>query len=140
MRRIAGILIIVMLIFIWGHSAVPMNESAQESEWLRLKVINPILNFFGLKGMSSYGVRKAAHITEFAILSALLVLFWQKRPGIDFLCGFLAAFIDESIQLLSGRGAMIQDVWIDLIGVVAGFLVCRLILMIAFGSHEHYKV
>ena len=133
MRRLAGILIIVMLIFIWGHSAVPMNESAQESEWLRLKIINPILNFFGLKGMSSYAIRKAAHITEFAILSALLVLFWQKRPGIDFLCGFLAAFIDESIQLLSGRGAMIQDVWIDLIGVAAGFLVCRLILK-SFGS------
>lgn len=140
MRRIAGILIIVMLIFIWGHSAVPMNQSAQESEWLRLKIINPILNFFGLKGMSSYAIRKAAHITEFAILSALLVLYWKKRLGIDFLCGFLAAFIDESIQLLSGRGAMIQDVWIDLIGVAAGFLVCRLTLMIAFGSHEHYKV
>jgi len=131
MRRVAGILIIVMLIFIWGHSAVPMNESAQESEWLRLKIINPILNFFGLKGMSSYAVRKAAHITEFAVLSVLLVLYWKKRPGIDFLCGFIAAFMDESIQLLSGRGAMIQDVWIDLIGVAAGFLFCRLIMKIA---------
>ena len=131
MKKVAGILIIIMLIFIWGHSAVPMDESAQESEWLRLKIINPVLNFFGLEGMSSHAVRKAAHITEFAILSALLVLYWKKKPGIDFLCGFVAAFIDESIQLLSGRGAMIQDVWIDLAGVAAGFLVCRMILIIA---------
>jgi len=130
MKRTAGILIIIMLVFIWGHSAVPMNESAQESEWLRLRIINPVLNFLGLKGMSSNAVRKAAHITEFAILSVLLVLYWKKKPGIDFLCGFVAAFIDESIQLLSGRGAMIQDVWIDLIGVAAGFLVCRVILKI----------
>ena len=130
MKRTAGILIIIMLIFIWGHSAVPMDESAMESEWLRLRIINPVLNFLGLKGMSSNAVRKAAHITEFAILSVLLVLYWKKKPGIDFLCGFIAAFIDESIQLLSGRGAMIQDVWIDLAGVAAGFLICRLILKI----------
>ena len=130
MKRTAGILIIIMLIFIWGHSAVPMDESAIESEWLRLRIINPVLNFLGLKGMSSNAVRKAAHINEFAILSVLLVLYWKKKPGIDFLCGFIAAFIDESIQLLSGRGAMIQDVWIDLIGVAAGFLACRLILIL----------
>lgn len=61
MKRTAGILIIIMLIFIWGHSV---------------------------------------------------------------------AFIDESIQLLSGRRAMIQDVWIDLTGVAAGFLLCRMILII----------
>lgn len=58
------------------------------------------------------------------------VLYWKKKPVIVFLCGFIAAFIDESIQLLSGRGAMIQDVWIDLTGVAAGFLLCRLILKI----------
>ncbi len=121
------ILIIIMLIFIWGHSAIPMNESAQESEWLRLKIIKPILNFFGLGGMSSHAVRKAAHITEYAILSVLLAIYWKNKPGIDVLCGFFTAFLDESIQLRSGRGAMVVDVWIDMIGVVIGFLLCRLI-------------
>jgi len=121
------ILIIIMLIFIWGHSAIPIRESAQESEWLRLKIINPILNFIGLDGMSSNAVRKAAHITEYTILSILLAAYWDKHHAAVILAGFITAFIDESIQILSGRGAMVLDVWIDMIGVAAGFLLCRLI-------------
>ena len=121
------ILIIVVLIFIWGHSAIPMRESAQESEWLRLKIINPILNFIGLDGMSSNAVRKAAHITEYAILAILLAAYWDRNHPAVLLSGFITAFIDESIQILSSRGAMVVDVWIDMIGVVLGFLLCRLI-------------
>jgi len=121
------ILIIIMLIFIWGHSAIPRNESAQESEWLRLKIINPILNFIGLDGMSSNAVRKAAHITEYAILAILLAAYWDRHQPPVILAGFITAFIDESIQILSSRGAMVVDVWIDMIGVVIGFLLCRLI-------------
>ena len=44
-----------------------------------------------------------------------------------FFTGFAAAFLDESIQLFSDRGAEIRDVWIDLIGVASGVLIGFLI-------------
>jgi VanZ family protein len=126
-KKTLRILIILMIIFIWGQSAIPMTESAHESEWLRLKIINPVLNFIGLDGMSSNAVRKAAHITEYAILAILLAAYWETHHGAVILFGFITAFIDESIQILSSRGSMVMDVWIDMIGIVAGFLLCRLI-------------
>lgn len=44
-------------------------------------------------------------------------------------CSWLIAFLDETIQIFSGRGPMIQDVWLDLSGAVCGAL---LILLICF--------
>ena len=35
---------------------------------------------------------------------------------------FLVAFTDETIQILSGRGPQIQDVWIDSIGIAVGVI------------------
>ena len=36
------------------------------------------------------------------------------------LLGLLAAFLDETLQLFSGRGSMVADVWLDFAGVVCG--------------------
>ena len=36
--------------------------------------------------------------------------------------GFVAAFLDESVQIFSKRGASVTDIWIDLIGVAVGTL------------------
>ena len=129
-RKILGILIILMLIFIWGHSLVPMDQSATESEWFRTMIINPVLKFFGLGEMSSHAVRKAAHMTEFAALGLLLFLFWEKRYLITLLCGFFTAAIDETIQLVSGRGASFTDVLIDTAGVVIALIICLVVTKI----------
>ncbi len=43
------------------------------------------------------------------------------------LSGFFAGFLDETIQLFTGRGAQISDVWLDFAGVSAGVLVACLI-------------
>lgn len=42
-----------------------------------------------------------------------------------FFC-ILTAFIDETIQIFSGRGASIKDVWIDTFGALAGILIVLL--------------
>ena len=52
------------------------------------------------------------------------------RLSISFYACFTVAFLDKSIQILSGRGAMIQDVWVDLIGVCIGLAVSRLVLFV----------
>ena len=36
------------------------------------------------------------------------------------LLGLFAAFLDETLQLFSGRGSMVADVWLDFAGVVCG--------------------
>lgn len=129
-RKILGILVILMLAFIWGHSLVPMDESAVESEWVRNKIVNPVLRFFGLGEMSSHAVRKAAHMAEFAALAVFLFLFWEKRYLITLLCGFFTAAIDETIQLVSGRGASFTDVLIDTAGVVIALIICLVVTKI----------
>ena len=130
-KRIALLIVTgLMLAFIFGQSLLPQSVSADESGWLTDKVLNPLLNLLGFGSVTNHTVRKIAHVTEFTILSALLMLCFHgqimKSAGI----GFTAVFLDESIQLLSGRGASIADVWIDLIGVALGTLLGCLILRI----------
>ncbi|MBQ7058119.1 MAG: VanZ family protein [Firmicutes bacterium] len=40
---------------------------------------------------------------------------------------WLVAFLDETIQIFSGRGPMIQDVWLDLSGALCAILLVLLI-------------
>ena len=42
------------------------------------------------------------------------------------LLGLLAAFLDETLQIFSGRGSMVADVWLDFAGVVFGVAVITL--------------
>lgn len=125
----------LMLVFIFGQSLLPQSVSAEESGWLTENVLNPVLDLLGIGPLTHHMVRKIAHITEFAILSMLLTLCFRgqivKSAGV----GFAAAFLDESIQLLSGRGASITDVWIDLIGVAIGSVLGLLIVQLRL-SHS----
>lgn len=118
---------LLMLAFIFLQSVLPTAVSADESGWLTERVLNPLLKWVGLEPLSQRVVRKAAHILEFAVLSVLLTLCFLGNPVKSFGAGFAAAFLDESIQLLSGRGASLTDVWIDLIGVTLGTLLGVLI-------------
>lgn len=71
-------------------------------------------------------LRKIAHFTEFASLGLLLGWLFgmlRKKKVTPFLCGALAACIDETIQIfVPGRGPGIRDVCIDVGGVVTGMI------------------
>ncbi len=86
------------------------------------RIVNPFLAFFGIHPLSHMIVRKLAHIFEFAVLAMLLVPCWKGSVPRCIGTGFATAFFDETIQLFTGRGAQIQDVWIDMIGIAAGLL------------------
>ena len=45
-------------------------------------------------------------------------------------CAWLVAFLDETIQIFSGRGPMIQDVWLDLAGALCAILLVLLIYVL----------
>ena len=115
-----ALLALLTLLFIWGQSALPVKDSAAESNWLRETIVNPLLRLAGLAEVSDHVLRKAAHIAEFFLLSLFAALFLRRKAPLALPLCFAAAFLDESIQLLSDRGAQVRDVWIDLIGVAAG--------------------
>lgn len=107
--------------FIFIHSMIPESKSAHESLWFTEQVLNPFLSRFGIIADKDI-VRKIAHAVEFCVLALILSLWW-KKPVRSFYAGFTLAFLDESLQVITGRGALITDIWIDLIGVRIGTLV-----------------
>jgi VanZ family protein len=70
-------------------------------------------------------LRKLAHLTEYAILGALL-LRALRRPGPAWLVGVAYAASDEFHQhFVSGRNGNPVDVAIDALGVLLGVVVYR---------------
>jgi VanZ family protein len=133
--RINKVLLICTLVFIWGNSLLPGEVSGAFSDWV--KGILEALFAQGTPKPSSGGLlRKLAHFTEFTALGALLC--WRagmlgKNKVAAFLCGTLAACIDETIQLfVPDRGPGLKDVCIDSAGVLTG------IVLILLG-HTYFK-
>lgn len=105
---------------------IPESKSAHESLWVSMYIINPILSWFGFTADINI-IRKIAHAIEFCILALIVSLCW-KKPIKSFYAGFTLAFLDESVQLITGRGALISDVWVDLIGVIIGTIIGLIIV------------
>lgn len=119
-RKIILILVILLLIFIWAHSIIPERSSAHESLWFANTMLNPVHRYLGLNFVDKITVRKIAHVMEFLMLSVFTALYWKGRIVRSIYTGFTVAFLDESIQVITERGALITDIWIDLIGVGIG--------------------
>ena len=135
-RKLLLAAIIITLAFIWGHSLVPMDLSAQESSWITEHIIAPVFALFGVDEVSTHLVRKLAHVSEFFILALLVCTYLRGSVIKGFYVCFTAAFLDESVQLLSGRGSLISDVWVDLIGVVIGIVMGKVFTIISGMKHE----
>lgn len=112
---------------------VPRPASADESGFV-LQLLYPVLtSFLKPELVTDHLVRKMAHFTEYFVLGMEmfgLVSFFSKNRWIVLKSveyAFFAAFIDESIQILSHRGSMISDVWLDTAGAAAGVLLVKLV-------------
>ena len=123
--RKRGILIalIAVVLFIWGNSCLPRSISSQESGF----IMALLERLFGTGLITEHLVRKMAHFAEYALLGGMLLRFTFYLPlrnGWRWLYGAMAAImialVDETIQIFSGRGPMIQDVWLDFAGAVFG--------------------
>ena len=142
----------VTLLFIWIHSCMPPDISSDESGWV-MKLIEPILEIIVGKGnVTEHLVRKLAHFTEFSAFGFELGLIANTKmmPQIEkkstrlltaCACGLFTAFCDETIQIFSGRGDSIPDVWLDFTGVVFGILIaCAGVLVIKKRVCEAEKI
>ena len=129
---ILSCVIAATLAFIWIHSCMGQEESSEESGFF-FEVLCPILEIVAGKGnVTELFIRKLAHFTEFFGLGLELMLFMRlvliQSPKIirfisAWIFGTLCALIDETIQIFSGRGPMVQDVWLDSAGCFCGVLV-----------------
>ena len=123
------VLIILMLAIIWGNSLLPTEKSDGLSRWV-------LQHVFGADSGSlhfnegNHILRKAAHMTEFAILAVLIVLRmrYKKHFWLYGAIAIPAAALDETIQIFSHRGSQLKDVCIDTAGVIIGTLIIYLIL------------
>lgn len=126
-HRPLTVLIILTLALIWGHSLLGREASTEESGFV-MELLEPVLEMVvGEGNVTEFLVRKLAHFTEFFVLGLELLTFFAYRKPLfpqAFLLalthGFFAAFLDETIQTFSGRGPMIQDVWLDICGFAVG--------------------
>ena len=141
----AGILALVWMCVIFAFSAQPSEESGEVSMGLSYRIVNTTGLFFHLHideeklreiaNAMEHSVRKAAHMTEYAILAVLLYIWidrWQlprlKKAGIATALAMLYACSDEIHQLfVAGRAGMVSDVLVDSAGAVLGLALLLLI-------------
>lgn len=125
-------LIICTLLFIFLNSMLPVEQSSEESEGFSefLELFVPSDTPFG--SFVHTNIRKIAHFAEFFMLGLFVSLYVSLfLPEIDSelraragfivysaLAAPIVALIDETIQIFSGRGPGIVDVWIDTWGYV----------------------
>ena len=138
-RALQWALLALTLVFIWGHSCMPVENSAAESGRV-MGFLAPYLEWLvGKGGVTDHLVRKLAHFTEFTALGVQLLLLRRGTAGKDAAraveYGFFAAFLDESIQILSARGPQIADVWLDTAGTAFGVAVAVLVRMLLRSSN-----
>ena len=124
--RLCAALIFVNLCFIWGNSLLPGEISGAISDAVK-NLLRWCLSFLNLPSGGGGGgglLRKVAHFTEFACLGGLFTWLFSmlRRPAwLALGCGFLAACVDETIQIfVPDRGPGVIDVGIDTAGVAVG--------------------
>ena len=129
LKIILIVLIALTVAFIFGQSMLPPEKSGAVSDKVgdTLEEIIPPETPVG--GFVQKNVRKLAHFVEFFVLgifvSAYVVFFLPKiKYALHTLpAAFILASLDETIQIFSGRGPSIRDVWIDFSGFLASALI-----------------
>ncbi|MCI8367825.1 MAG: VanZ family protein [Eggerthellaceae bacterium] len=153
-RLVSALALVVWACFIFGFS----GQNGGESGGLSARVAETLVSFGDLlTGVSTTGaaldaavealqfpIRKAAHMTEYAILAVLALVqlrLWpafngnesQLRRAVGLAWGFavLYAATDEIHQLfVPGRAGLFTDVMIDATGAALGLLLAATIIVL----------
>ena len=138
-RIIAIVLLILTLCFIWFQSVLSREASKSESARV-LRFISRITERLFDFTPTEKLIRKCAHAIEYCLLgmeAAVVFADLDRARSSMFrsisLCGF-AALLDETIQIFSGRGSLVSDVWIDIGGATFG--VCTVVILMLLLKKE----
>lgn len=145
------ITIFLTLLFIFGNSIVPRDESENLSDKVNETVGEVITVVTGKEDSSLEDFftnyhRKIAHFLEFALLGfqvVLLLHFASRRHFSSLLSGALLSFAvascDEGIQILTGRGDQVSDIFIDACGYLFTYLIGALVLYLVCWRRQTKK-
>jgi VanZ family protein len=157
-KKILNIILLIIVIFtIFMFSNQNSKDSGKISKDFGVQVVTTIDNITNTKieGNKSkeqyvkknlYFIRKFAHISEYIILSIVLLglISYYKKIDIKWLiisiviC-IIFASIDEFHQLfISGRTGKVIDVFIDTIGIIIGSLIYYIVYINGKGK-KHIK-
>ena len=147
------ILTIMWMILIFSMSAKPADESTEIS--IAVGRIYCELFYPGYSEMTEdeqfytaedidHPLRKVAHVTEFAVLGALvslsageLLIDRKKQFSTALIISVLYAATDELHQLfVPGRSGEIRDILIDIGGVLIGVLIIAVIVILREKTRE----
>ena len=133
-RVIFTLALIGCIAFIFSNSMKIASVSTVSSSRV-LTLLQAALRRLGHPALASHitmhFIRKLAHFCEYALEGFLLMLclrvytrHFVRHMSWPILGGLLTALTDETIQLFSpGRSSQVLDVWLDVVGVLAGLLV-----------------
>ena len=142
---IYGALMLAFMALIFFMSAQPADESAEMSNGLLDTFIGDIFRFLFPQADDStldHYIRKTAHMTEYACLAVISSLFFRellrdtgvKQPLLFLLpvlwSGLYAATDELHQGFVTDRAPRIADVGVDTVGLIAGALVCALLLSV----------
>lgn len=123
---IIAVLLAAVMLFIFGNSLLDGEASTAVSRAVS-RILRPMLEFF-TGSADDRILRKLAHFAEFGVLGCLfaIIMLLRGRLGCGvaanyLFLGLMAALTDETVQLFTGRGSQVQDVWLDFAGVLTGF-------------------
>ncbi len=133
------VLIVLTVAFIFIQSAMPPEKSEEESDKVG-EIVGEIIPPETKPGeFVQINLRKIAHFVEFALLglelALYLSLFSHKKVFMmaSYPLGLFIAFLDETVQIFSGRGSSVSDVWLDFLGFLTFATLTYLVaLLVAF--------
>lgn len=151
-RVFAGVLALLWMCMIFAFSAQESEESGEVSGAFSQQIVSAAGKIFHLKlddeelrriaDAIETPVRKAAHMTEYAVLSILIYIWLGKwKPAIAFAALYAAS--DELHQLfVPGRAGRLGDVMIDSVGAALGVFIFMGVkkCIISLQNRHKYKV
>ena len=147
--KIGRIFLLVLIFASIAHafiqSALPPEISSAESNKVG-DIIEEIIPPETPQGQFvQKNLRKLAHFTEFFIIgtfTTIYVLVYMRKKSafcVHIPFGIFVGLLDETIQIFSGRGPSVTDVWIDSLGYVTATAIVALLLLSAFFIHRWIK-
>ena len=147
-RRVFLILTLAWAVVIFGFSAQPAGDSSQISGGVSYRVVETADHIFGWNMTTEeqmmwaekieYPIRKAAHMTEYAIFAVLVLLTMGCGENVMKSCALALAITagyaatDEVHQLfVSGRSGRVTDVLIDSAGALTGLLITATVIKLS---------
>lgn len=134
--RIALIVaMIATVLFVFYNSSLSKEESSEQSGIVGEIVEEILPDNTPIEDFFLENLRKIAHFTEYGLLGIEIAIYillyerkrWRLFTPLSIFVPFVVGFLDETIQVLSDRGPMITDVWIDIGGFCTFTLLSYLI-------------